>query len=828
MSQRKKRLVFFVTFLLLFSVATTAGVLSQFSFIPTGYAQELAQEQIIQLPDTDTQSVFEETGQTTRFFISASDKPLFTSQSQDFVAATEFLKKETRVRKERPTLTQRILRKVPAGSRLLPTNLQQQTKPVRTITEGKNKHFYFQQTINGIPVYGSILSIHVKEKHNINTISASLVHDSIPLNKIISLDRAREIALVQAQNESSDSSLRVSEAKEYFASPALLGLHTDPRLHPALEVTIQDTNEIPLFGAKYLISLNTGEILLREPLMMHALNRQVYDCQGGSSVCPTARSEGGAPYSRSGSTNNDVNKTYDFFGASHNFFQTKFSRDSFDGAGATLHGAAYFSQTGFCPNAAFWSGNVSGLPNKLFLLCNGMVANDIIAHEYTHAVTDATAKLFFTNQAGALNEAVSDIFAFGVDPDWTMGEDSLIGITRRADNPTQNNLPDRLFSTRYHCSSTDDGGVHKNVGVVIHAFYLMSQGGNFNNCTITGVGKDTAHAIWYRALNLYLGSSSNFRGAYNAVMTACNDLYPATICNQVDNAMRATEMNQQPLSTQAGPLCLDPNTRPAAANCIVATPPPTNTNTPPTLTFTPSPTASITPASTITFTPTPTSTVTPPVTNTPTSSPTLTPTATLTPTPTRTPTPTFTPTPTQRPPTVTPTPTGTLTPTPTGTRTPTPTPTRTPTPSLTLTPTPTHTPTPTLTPTGTRTPTPTTFPGTLTPTSPTTPPTPTLTSPPSPTVTPVAGACSGKKSGDADCASDSIGKNVSFVDFLIWMEEYINGCSANNPDKCGVDVDNDGNPMDADFNVSGAQTGIFEPVREINLLDYVIWVKGKQ
>jgi len=43
-------------------------------------------------------------------------------------------------------------------------------------------------------------------------------------------------------------------------------------------------------------------------------------------------------------------------------------------------------------------------------VCSGMVTDDIMAHELTHGVTEYTANLVYQNQAGQLNEAISDIF----------------------------------------------------------------------------------------------------------------------------------------------------------------------------------------------------------------------------------------------------------------------------------------------------------------------------------------------------------------------------------------------------------------------------------
>src|SRR5205085_8571162 len=41
---------------------------------------------------------------------------------------------------------------------------------------------------------------------------------------------------------------------------------------------------------------------------------------------------------------------------------------------------------------------------------SGVIAVDVCAHEFTHLVTHYNSKLIYARQAGAINEAVSDVF----------------------------------------------------------------------------------------------------------------------------------------------------------------------------------------------------------------------------------------------------------------------------------------------------------------------------------------------------------------------------------------------------------------------------------
>ena len=73
-----------------------------------------------------------------------------------------------------------------------------------------------------------------------------------------------------------------------------------------------------------------------------------------------------------------------------------------------------------------------------------------------------------------------------------------------------------------------------------HFFYLLAEGSGAktingvahnrptcNGSTVTGIGRDAAAKIWYRALTVYMTSSTNYAGARTATLNAAKDLYGA-------------------------------------------------------------------------------------------------------------------------------------------------------------------------------------------------------------------------------------------------------------------------------------------------------------
>ncbi len=157
------------------------------------------------------------------------------------------------------------------------------------------------------------------------------------------------------------------------------------------------------------------------------------------------------------------------------------------------------------------------------------VSTDIVAHEFTHGVTEYAAGLIYANESGAANESFSDIFGtavefyVGINPDYVLAEDAVPGGIRYMVDPAIDHYSERV----YIGTSFDDGGVHYNSGIQNKAFYLLAEGGTHpqSGVTVTGIGRRAAEFIFYRALDVYLTPSSQFINVRNATVSAAGDLY---------------------------------------------------------------------------------------------------------------------------------------------------------------------------------------------------------------------------------------------------------------------------------------------------------------
>lgn len=443
---------------------------------------------------------------------------------------------------------------------LLPTDFSHNSFLTKAITDRNQfnqEHFFFQQTLADTPIYGAVLAVHFKNDDEVYAVIGNLVNNNQVEQEIINQDEAGEIALSEAKKEvPSGTQLKIISKNKYIINKKILGLSDDPTNYLTLAVTIISLDDPVLFFKRYYVDLSTGNIIYQESLIRETLQRIIYNCAGQTASCPSVRGEGSAPVNDS-----DVDNSYNYLGETYQYYLSAFNRDSYDGQGGVLGTAVHFSSTNpqiKCPNV-FWIGD----PDYVIVACDGMVAKDVYTHELTHGVVEKTAQLIIPNQSGALNEGLADVFAYGLDNNWTMGEDTILGIIRYMNDPTQTPAnvggpqPDRLFSPYYYCGEQDSGGVHKNNGVINKTFYLMVDGGNFNGCTITGIGKDKSLAIIYRALITYLTPTSNFKSLFTAALQACNDLYQSepNTCNQVKSAFESTEMDQQSDSGQKSPIC---------------------------------------------------------------------------------------------------------------------------------------------------------------------------------------------------------------------------------------------------------------------------------
>jgi len=222
-------------------------------------------------------------------------------------------------------------------------------------------------------------------------------------------------------------------------------------------------------------------------------------------------------------------------------------------------------------NNAFWSDSCFCMTygDGDGVTYNAFDSLDVAGHEMAHGVTSRTANLTYSGESGGLNEATSDIFGAAAEfyaNNATDIGDYLIGEKLYKSNPTGTK------ALRYMHKPSIDGAskdcwystigsidVHYSSGVANHFFYLLAEGAVVpagftqtpndlvcnGNTTLSSIGRDAAGKIWYRALTVYMTSSTNYAGARTATLNAATDLYGAASAeyNAVAAAWSAVSVN---------------------------------------------------------------------------------------------------------------------------------------------------------------------------------------------------------------------------------------------------------------------------------------------
>ena len=399
-----------------------------------------------------------------------------------------------------------------------------------TVDAQGHTHIRYAQMKSGLRVVGGELIVHVDQDGRIYSANGSARDgETVSATARLSAEAAKTAALRATQG----TSLAAESAQLVFYRT-----ESDNRLKLAYEVVVTGEGvDMPVRDHTF-VSARDGAILGVASDIHSALNRALYSANNGTSLPGTLkRSEGGAV-----TNDSHVDMNYDHLGTTYNCYKVNFNRDSYNAAGAQLKSTVHYS-TNYVN--AFWNGTQmvygDGDGSQSGPLGKDL---DVTVHELTHAVTDSESDLVYSNESGALNEGMSDIFAAyceswvsgtwatGTDI-WLIGEDIWTPATagdalRYMANPTQDGSSKDYYPERY-TGTQDNGGVHWNSGIANLAFKLLSTGGTHprakTTVNVTGIGVQKAGAIFYKANTDLMTSSTTFAQAKTYTEQAAEALY---------------------------------------------------------------------------------------------------------------------------------------------------------------------------------------------------------------------------------------------------------------------------------------------------------------
>lgn len=426
-------------------------------------------------------------------------------------------------------------------------------------------HVKFQETLRGLPVFGAEYVVHSDANGNVFAMNGRFVpDDNLPRNP--SVDAVAATQRAAGQLGALDARFLGATTLSYVVNEK-----SSAFLAWTVRVAYTDDGGRPQISRIFAEATRVGDLVRWAPENKFAKSRKVYTANNGTSLPGTLLwSEGGTQTS-----DTTAQAAYNYAGNVYDYYKNVHLRDSYDGAGATIISSVHYSSS---YNNAFWNGSQmvygDGDGTQFIPLSKAL---DVDAHELTHAVTERTANLTYSNEPGALNEATSDILGNsceaysknGGTPNsntWLVGEDIYTPGTsgdalRYMNNPTQDGYSKDYYPERI-TGTADNGGVHGNSGIANLAYYLMVMGGTHPRSkttvvvpalsTTSSTSLDMAQRIWYRALTVYMTSSTNFQGARNATAQAAADLYGGTTGAAYNSVQKAWDCVAVPGGTGGG------------------------------------------------------------------------------------------------------------------------------------------------------------------------------------------------------------------------------------------------------------------------------------
>jgi Zn-dependent metalloprotease len=417
-------------------------------------------------------------------------------------------------------------------------------------------HERLSQTIQGIPVFGTEAIVHLNEDGSIASITDRLARD-LKVDTVPGL-RAEEATERAVALVGGPSTLAGAPKADLQILPGSMGARLTWRVQ--LEtVTAEGAPAMP----NLFIDAHTGELVQQFDNLKTSRNRKTYTAGNRTTLPGTlVRSEG-----QGASGDVVLDAAHDNAGITYDFYFGKFGRDSYNGAGATLTSSVHYSRNYV---NAYWDGTQMVYGDGDGVDSGPLTVLDVVAHELTHAVTDNASDLIYSNESGALNEAISDIFGASIEAyrdgvvsgnTWKIGEECWTPATagdalRYMNDPALAGDYD-YYPTRY-TGTSDNGGVHWNSGIANLAFQLMVSGGTHPRGKTSNVvpALDPVNpynsimmgaAIFYRANTVYLTPGSTFGDARNATAQAAADLYGSSAATAVNEAWSAVGVAPAPI-----------------------------------------------------------------------------------------------------------------------------------------------------------------------------------------------------------------------------------------------------------------------------------------
>ncbi|MFJ6695403.1 M4 family metallopeptidase [Streptomyces sp. NPDC091272] len=298
-------------------------------------------------------------------------------------------------------------------------------------------------------------------------------------------------------------------------------------------------------------------------------NHKTYDLKGGSSGTGTLFTGPDDVWGNGTPSNRETAGADAAYGAqlTWDYYKNVHGRTGIRGDGVGAYSRVHYGNAyvnAFWQDSCFCMTYGDGQGNS-----KPLTSIDVAAHEMTHGVTSVTAKLVYSGESGGLNEATSDIFAAAVEFNANNAQDKGDYLVGEKIDINGNGTPLRYMDKPSKDGASKDawysgiGGidVHYSSGPANHFFYLLSEGSgakvvngtSYDSPTsdglpVTGIGRDKAEKIWFKALTTKFTANTNYANARVGTVAAATELYGANSpeVKGVENAWAGINVGARP------------------------------------------------------------------------------------------------------------------------------------------------------------------------------------------------------------------------------------------------------------------------------------------
>ncbi|MFC1464307.1 MAG: M4 family metallopeptidase [Candidatus Brachytrichaceae bacterium NZ_4S206] len=413
-------------------------------------------------------------------------------------------------------------------------------------------HVRLNQTYKGLPVFGRQLVVHLDPSEAIVAVNGQYAPGiNVETQPVLTTAEAETLAVQDLMNNQFTPDEAERAEIEVYKHRTALTVYVDGNNKATLTWRVKILSKSPLGEWDFFVNARRPVVVHHVQFAHPAMRRLTYSARNSTNIP-------GRLVIDEGQRSRDpiAQAAHDGAAKVYEYYWTKFKRDSIDGRGMPLVSTVnYGSHPSDAENAA-WIGEaqqmIYGDGGRIFRpLPYGL---DVVGHEFTHGVINATADLIYEGQSGALNESYADVFGALIDRgNWSIGEEVVKSPPypapklRSLEDPTLGGLYNprnplagvgqprtmREYANLPISRRADNGGVHINSGIPNHAAYLIAQ----------AIGLEKMEQIYYRALTQYLTPRSNFLQAANATVRAASDLYSQAEVDAVRNAFNQVGIN---------------------------------------------------------------------------------------------------------------------------------------------------------------------------------------------------------------------------------------------------------------------------------------------